>query len=88
MLQLDVFADACGNTPLSDLNYVWVTCHMMLLFMKLEDRFRETRHPLWVKAYEHPQSQLRCQKRVALVLAAMADEDDEAMRLLPSVSKA
>ena len=28
---------------------------MMLLFMGFEDRSRESRHPLWVKAYEQPQ---------------------------------
>jgi len=81
LLRVDVFADVCGNTPVSSLNYVWITCHIMLLFMKFEDRFLETRHPLWVKAYEHPQPQLRRQKRLALVLAAMANEDDQAMRL-------
>lgn len=54
---------------------------MMLLFLNFEDRFRKTRHPLWVEAYEHPIPQLRLQKRAALVAAAMADEDDQAMRL-------
>ncbi|KAF2712349.1 hypothetical protein K504DRAFT_371948 [Pleomassaria siparia CBS 279.74] len=85
VLRLDVFADVCGNTPVSSLNYVWITFHIMLLFMKVEDRFRETRHPLWVKAYEHPLPRLRHQKRLALVVAAMADEDDQAMRLFAEV---
>ena len=81
VLRLDIFADVCGNNPISSMNYVWITCHIMLLFMQFEDRFRETRHPLWVEAYEHPKPQLRRQKRVALVAAAMADEDEQAMRL-------
>ncbi|CAO2658337.1 Nn.00g060600.m01.CDS01 [Neocucurbitaria sp. VM-36] len=81
LLRVDVFADVCGNTPISSLNYVWVTCHIMLLFMEFEDRFRKIRHPLWVEAYEQPQPRLRRQKRVALVAAVMANEDEQAMRL-------
>jgi hypothetical protein len=80
-LRLDFFADVCGNTPLSSLNYAWITCHIMLLFLKFEDLFRDARHPLWVKAYEHPQSQLRRQKRLALVVAAMTEDDDAALKL-------
>ena len=72
VLRLNVFVDVCGNTPISSLNYVWITCHIMLLFMKFEDQFREARHP---------QRQLRRQKRLALVVAAMAEEDDQALRL-------
>jgi hypothetical protein len=78
VLRLDVFADVCGYAPFSSLNYVWITCHIMLLFLEFEARFRENRHPLFVNAYEHTQ---RRQKRVALVAAAMADEDDQALRL-------
>jgi hypothetical protein len=81
MLRADIFADVCGRHPLSSLNYVWITCHIMMLFMSFEDRFREARHPLWVEAYEHPQPALRRQRRLAFVMAAIADEDDGAMRL-------
>ncbi|KAF1362383.1 hypothetical protein EJ07DRAFT_174786 [Lizonia empirigonia] len=81
LLLLDIFADVCGNTPVSSLNCVWITVHIMMLFMKFEDRFRETRHPLWVEMYEHPPPQLRRQKRLGLVMAAMAKEDDEALKL-------
>jgi hypothetical protein len=53
----------------------------MFLFMKFEDAFCTARHPLWVEAYEHPKPQLRRQKRLALVVAAMTNEDDQALKL-------
>jgi hypothetical protein len=80
-LRLDVFADICGRDPVSSLNLVMVTCHIMLLFMEIEDLFSKTRHPLWVEAYERPTPQLRRQKRLALVVAAMTQEDDQTMKL-------
>jgi hypothetical protein len=80
-LRLDVFADVCGRDPVSSLNLVMVTCHILLLFMEFEDLFREARHPLWIEAYERPAPQLRHQKRLALVVAAMTQEDDQAMKL-------
>jgi len=81
LLRVDMFADVCGKYPVSSLNYVWITCHIMLMFMQFEDKFREIRHPLWVTAYERPQSRLRGQERVALVAAAIHSGDDQAMRL-------
>jgi hypothetical protein len=81
ILRFDLFADVCGRTPISSLNYIWITCHIMILFMKFEERFREARHPLWIEAYENPRPQLRRQKRLALVGAVMANEDEEAMKL-------
>lgn len=80
-LRADIFADVCGSNPLSSLNLVMVTAHMMVLFMLFEDRFEEARHPLWVDAYERPSPQLRRQKRLAFVASATAAEDDEALKL-------
>ncbi|KAF2035259.1 hypothetical protein EK21DRAFT_97002 [Setomelanomma holmii] len=77
LLRLDIFADICDNNPLSSVNYVWVTVHIMMLFVDFEDRFRKARHPLWVEAYEHPQPQLRRQKRLALPLKLYAEEVEQ-----------
>lgn len=85
LLRLDIFADVCGNNPLSSMSYVWITVHIMMLFMSFEDRLRETRHPLYVRAYDDPPLSLRCHKRTALIVAAMADEDDEALKLFAEV---
>jgi len=48
LLRLDIFADVCGETPISSLNYVKITCHILWLFSQAEDRFRAARHPLWI----------------------------------------
>ncbi|KAH8732228.1 hypothetical protein GQ44DRAFT_745478 [Phaeosphaeriaceae sp. PMI808] len=81
VLRLDVFADVCGNDPISSLNYMSITCHILLLFMGIEDRFRKARHPIWVQAYEHPLPQLRHQKRLALVAMRIFAEVFEEMRM-------
>jgi hypothetical protein len=80
VLRLDASADVCGRTSISSLNYVCITCHIMMLFMEFESRCPEASHPLWAKAYEQPEPQLRRQKRLALVVAAMTNENDEAMK--------
>jgi hypothetical protein len=81
LLRPDIFADVCGNHPVFSLNLVWITCHIMLLFIKFEDEFRTARHPLWAEAHEHPKPQLRRQKRLGLVVAAMTEEDNEALKI-------
>jgi hypothetical protein len=81
LIRLDIFADVCGRAPLSSLNYVSITNMITMLFIRCEQRFREVRHPLWVQTYEHPVPQLRRQKRVALVIAAMQTKDEEALRI-------
>ncbi|ORX97348.1 hypothetical protein BCR34DRAFT_578009 [Clohesyomyces aquaticus] len=85
LLRLDIFADVCGNHPLSSLNYVWITVHIMMLFMSFEDIFRERRHPLYVRAYEEAPPSMRRSRRAGLLMAAMADEDDEALRMFAGV---
>jgi hypothetical protein len=45
-LRPDLFADVCGNIPISGLNYVFITFHMMVLFSMIEDRFREARNQI------------------------------------------
>ncbi|KAF2868102.1 hypothetical protein BDV95DRAFT_580257 [Massariosphaeria phaeospora] len=85
LLRIDMFADVCGRVPLSSMNYTWITVHFMFLFLRIEDRFKETRHPFYVRAYENPPSNIRRQKRLAFVVNVMAEEDDEALKLLAEV---
>jgi hypothetical protein len=85
LLRFDIFADVCGMQPLSSFNYVWITCHMLMLFMELEDRFRAARHPAYVYAYENPPHNLRLQKRLVLVLQIMKAEDEEALKICADV---
>lgn len=82
LLRPDLFADICGNNPLSSINYVWVTCVIIILFVNIEDVFSKARHPLWVETYERSsRSWPQGRKRTVLVAQAMASADEDAMRL-------
>jgi len=68
LLRPDLFAGVCGNNPVSSVNYVWVTCIIIMLFMNIEDVFSKARHPLWVETYERSsRSRPQGLKRVVLV---------------------
>ncbi|KAL6705611.1 hypothetical protein ACN47E_006558 [Coniothyrium glycines] len=82
LLRIDIFADVCGNHPLSALNHTWTTCLMLLLFLEIERHLHAARHPLYMDAYEHPKPQMRRHKRVALVVAAMSTGDEQALTIM------
>ena len=67
----DVHDDVRGTRPLSSLNLVWVLSRFLMLFMQIEERLKKLRNPLWVQAYERPDSSLKWEKRVALVTMAL-----------------
>lgn len=59
-LKRDMVIDICGERyPLSSMNYTIVTVRMMLLFMTIEDKLKDLRHPLWVRAYEQEPLMMR-----------------------------
>jgi hypothetical protein len=80
-IRADMFTDVCGKDHISSLNLVTATCHMMILFTRIEALFREARHPLWVKAYGRPSIHRGRQRMVALVETAIENKDDKAMEL-------
>jgi hypothetical protein len=82
LLRKDVYHDVYGLIPISSLNLIAVTCHMLAVFQKIESRLRKTRHPLWIDSYERPDPRVKHQRRVAMVRAAMRDQDDAVMKLL------
>ncbi|KAI7194622.1 hypothetical protein KC363_g2019 [Hortaea werneckii] len=82
LLRADIFSDVCGQHPLSALNLIWITVHMVVLFSTIEDKFRTAQDPLWKEIYERRSTQPRDQKRVRLVVAAMASEDPRALKTL------
>ena len=84
-LRVDIFADVCGNIPLSSLNFEAITSHMMFLFLKFESKLREAPHPVWIDIYENPAPQWRRQKRVALVVTAMTSEEDSFLKIFVDV---
>lgn len=81
LIRVDLFADVCGRNPVSSLNYALITIHIMVLFFGIEHELAAIRHPLWVKAYENAPAHMRRRRRPALVMAAMADEDDAALKV-------
>ncbi|KAH7394764.1 hypothetical protein BKA66DRAFT_509561 [Pyrenochaeta sp. MPI-SDFR-AT-0127] len=85
MLRVDLFADICGRRPLSSLNYPWITANFMILFGRIEDRLRESRHPLYVRAHEQAPPSMRRTKRGALILAAMGEEDPDVLKICAEV---
>ncbi|KAI7101615.1 hypothetical protein KC340_g14431 [Hortaea werneckii] len=81
-LRADIFSDVCGQHPLSALNLIWITVHMLVLFSTIEDKFRTAQDPLWKDIYERRSTLPRDQKRVRLVVAAMASEEPRALKTL------
>ncbi|RMY19746.1 hypothetical protein D0867_00907 [Hortaea werneckii] len=79
-LRADIFADVYGQHPLSALNFIWITMHMLILFFTIEDKFRTAQDPLWKDIYERRSTLPRDQKRVRLVVAAMASQDPQGLR--------
>lgn len=84
-LRCDIFADVCGSHPLSSLNYVWITVTFMMLFMRIEDRLRDSRHPLYVQSDEEAPAHMRRQQRTSIIMAAMGEENHEALKIFAEV---
>ncbi|KAI7344544.1 hypothetical protein KC320_g8778, partial [Hortaea werneckii] len=80
LLRVDILSDICGQHPLSALNFIWITMHMLILFSTIEDRFRTAQDPLWKEIYERRSTLPRDQKRIRLVVAAMASEDSQGLK--------
>ena len=51
VLKVDLINDVSGGgQPLSSINYCWVTANMLMLFSRFENKLKELRNPLWVRA--------------------------------------
>lgn len=80
-IKLDIHADIAGNSPVSSLNYAWVTVRFIMLFEKIEEELKKRRNPVYVKAFETESAWKRL-PRVGLVYMAMLDEDEECLRVM------
>ena len=56
-----------------------------ILFGRIEDRLRESRHPLYVRAYEQAPPSMRRTKRAAFIMAAMREEDPDVLKICAEV---
>ncbi|KAE8454217.1 hypothetical protein EG329_005142 [Mollisiaceae sp. DMI_Dod_QoI] len=81
ILKMDIVSDIASARPLSSLNYVWVTVRFMMLFMQIEDRLKELRNPLWVRAYDEDSTMMR-EKRASLTVLALAGDDEECLQVM------
>lgn len=80
-VKLDIHADIAGNSPVSSLNYAWVTVRFMILFEKTEAELKKRRNTVYVRAFETDPAWKRL-PRVGLVYMAMLDEDEECLRVM------
>jgi hypothetical protein len=85
LVRYDIFADVCGKKPMSGLNYLSITMHMIMLFMSIEDRLKESQHPLYSRTYGNTATSSRGSKRAALITAIIAEEDTGALKLCAEV---
>lgn len=85
LLKIDIFNDVSGEMgPLSSLNYASVTVHMMMVFSLIEGELKKRRNPLWLSAYEQDRNLMR-HKRPSLTGLALAQEDDECLRVMAEI---
>ncbi|KAM0548057.1 hypothetical protein ACHAPJ_010115 [Fusarium lateritium] len=84
LARFDLVTDVSGTMPFSSINYVGVTCWLSLVFSMMEDRLKTARNPVYVQAYEEP-GPWQKEKRVALTLLALTDENDECFRIMAEV---
>ncbi|KAK7417730.1 hypothetical protein QQX98_004386 [Neonectria punicea] len=80
-IKLDISNDICGTRPLSSLNYVWVTFDFLMLFMRIEERLKELKNPLYLTAYDCPGQK----SRITLTDMALQLEDEECLRAMAEV---
>lgn len=80
-IKLDIHADIAGNSPVSSLNYAWVTVRFMMLFDNIERELKKWGNPVYVRAFETEPAWRRL-PRVGLVYMAMLDGDEECLRVM------
>ncbi|KAF4981710.1 hypothetical protein FZEAL_2512 [Fusarium zealandicum] len=84
LIKMDVASDVAGMLPLSSLNYVAVTIAFLFMFDTIEKRLKEQKSPVYVEAYEKP-GPFGNEKRVGLTLVALAQQDDECLKIIADV---
>ncbi|KAM0341524.1 hypothetical protein ACHAPU_009972 [Fusarium lateritium] len=81
LAKFEILADVAGTRPLSSLNYLGVTCWLLITFIKLEERLKEARNIVYLEAYENP-GPWQKEKRVTLTLLALAEENEECLKIV------
>lgn len=81
VMKMDIHADIAGKSPVSSINYAWVTVRFIMLFEKIETELKERRNPVYVRAFETEMAR-KYVPRVSLVYMAMLEEDEECFRVM------
>ena len=86
LIKLDIEVDVAGLRPLSDINYMWITFKIMMVWKEMEDRLCAARNRLYIRAYEERPREDDW-KRGDLANLAMRARDDECLRIMAECIK-
>lgn len=82
LFKLDIIDDVADTRrPLSGLSYPWITARCMVLFEQIENRLKQLRNPLWVRAYEGSATLMQ-EKRSSLAALVIFNQDEECMKVM------
>jgi hypothetical protein len=79
----DVFTAINSDVPVMGLSFLWLTTVAYMFFISIENELREQRNPLYVMPFENVK--YSGDKRMALVLSALKEEDEECLRVMANV---
>ncbi|CAG9988105.1 unnamed protein product [Clonostachys byssicola] len=79
----DIFTAINGNMPVMGLSFLWPTTIVYMFFMTVEEELCKTRNPLYIKSFEN--AKYSGDKRMALVLGALKEDDEECLRVMARV---
>ncbi|RYC82256.1 hypothetical protein BFJ63_vAg14848 [Fusarium oxysporum f. sp. narcissi] len=81
LAKFDILSDVAGIAPISSLNYLGVTCWLLITFGRIEERLKEAGNPVYFEAYEGS-GPWKSEKRVALALLALKGDNEECLRIV------
>ncbi|CVL11258.1 uncharacterized protein FPRN_11076 [Fusarium proliferatum] len=81
LAKFDILSDVAGIAPISSLNYLGVTCWLLITFGRIEERLKEAGNPVYFEAYEGS-GPWKLEKRVALALLALKGDNEESLRIV------
>ncbi|KAI2636277.1 hypothetical protein GGS26DRAFT_486893 [Hypomontagnella submonticulosa] len=84
LVKWDIYSEVCGHRPVLSFNYIWAMANFMMTFTKIEDELKRVRNPLYIRIYE-TRNPLSSEKRVGLTMLAMAEQDDECLRVMANM---
>ncbi|QGI98553.1 hypothetical protein CEK26_011622 [Fusarium fujikuroi] len=81
LAKFDILSDVAGIAPISSLNYLGVTCWLLITFGRIEEQLKEAGNPVYFEAYEGS-GPWKLEKRVALALLALKGDNEESLRIV------